>query len=150
VKKLLCVLFLFLVFSVPAIAESASFMTEEEVYQAIHDMFANHTDEELENWIKLANYELEYRKNIKSAVSEVIKDDNYTQKLICNYFENIGLKIKYVMFQPLVEKDPGGLYGGEERWFVTFESGEQIGTWVSNDQITYCYKNKWYNDVPLY
>ena len=125
-------------------------MTEEEAHQAIHDMFANHTDEDLESLIKLANFELEYRKNAKAAVSEVIQDDDFTQKLICNYFEGIGLGIKYVMFQPLVEKDPGGLYGGEERWFVTLKSGEQIGTWVSDGKITYCYGNQWYNDVPLY
>lgn len=149
-KKLLCVLFLFLAFSIPAIAESSPTMTEEEVYQAIHELFANHTDEELENYIKLANYELEYRKNSKSASTEVVQNDDFTQKLICNYFENIGLKIKYVMFQPLVEKDPGGLYGGKERWWVTFENGDQIATWVLDGTIEYFYNGIWYEDVPLY
>lgn len=149
-KRLLCVLFLFLVFSVPVIAESASSMTEEEVCQAVHDMFANHTDEDLESLIKLANYELEYRKNMKSAVSEVIQDDDFTQKLIINYFENKGLKIKYVMFQPLVEKDPGGLYGGKERWWISFENGEQIAAWVLDGTIDYFYNGIWYEEVPLY
>jgi hypothetical protein len=54
------------------------------------------------------------------------------------------------MFQPLVEKDPGGLYGGKERWWVTFENGNQIATWVLDGTIEYFYNGTWYEDVPLY
>lgn len=139
-KKLLCLIVVSLFVFIPSVCSA---MTEEEGYQYIHDMFANHTDADLQNLLAAVTYEIEYRSQSK-------QDDSHTQKLIVHYFESIGLKIKYAMFQPLVEKDPGGLYGGEERWFVTFESGEQIGTWVSNNQITYCYKNQWYNDVPLF
>lgn len=137
-KKLLCIMFL-----LPVLFMSSAFaQSQDDPYQTVHDLFKDYTDDGLLTLKNLLDIEIEYR--------NLAKSDERTQELICNYFENIGLKIKYVMFQPLVEKDPGGLYGGEERWFVTFESGEQIGTWVSNDQITYCYKNQWYNDVPLY
>jgi hypothetical protein len=139
VKKLFCAVLVFLVVCAP----SASFaMTEEEGYQYIHDMFANHTDADLQNLLAAVTYEIQYRNQAK-------QDDSSTQELILNHFESNGLKIKRVMFQPLIEKDPGGLYGGKERWWITFENGEQIAAWVLDSTIEYTYGGTWYNDVPL-
>lgn len=76
--------------------------------------------------------------------------DDLTRKYICDYFENQGIEIYYVMALPLVEKDDGGLYGGKERWFITFADGEQIASWVWNYKITYCYGGVEYDDVPLF
>lgn len=148
-KKLLCILSLFFAFSVPVVAESELSMTDEEVYQAIHDMFANHTDEELENLLTIVNYEIEYRKQTKSSVAVTNSSDTVTQNLIVNFFEGKGLKIKRVLYQPLVEKDDG-LYGGKERWWVTFENGDQLAAWVLDGTIEYFYNGIWYEDVPLY
>lgn len=53
-KKLLCILFLLLVASVPACAESAP-TTNEAI---VHEMFANHSDEDLRNLFIAVQYEL--------------------------------------------------------------------------------------------
>lgn len=76
-------------------------------------------------------------------------DDSTTRKAICDLFENNGLKIKRVMHQPLIEKDQG-LYGGEERWWITLEDGEQIVSWVCDGKITFCHGGNEYNEIPLY
>lgn len=75
--------------------------------------------------------------------------EDRTKNAICYFFENRNIKIKRFMYQPLVEKEPG-LYGGMERWWITFENGEYTAVWVKNDKITYFYDGIHYNDIPLY
>jgi len=76
-------------------------------------------------------------------------DDSTTRKAICDLFENNGVKIKRAMHQPLIERDPG-LYGGQERWTITLETGEQIIAFVTNGTITFCYGGVEYDYLPLY
>lgn len=76
-------------------------------------------------------------------------DDDTTRKAICDLFENNGLKIERVMYQPLIERDPG-LYGGQERWTITLEDGEQITAFVIDGTITFCYGGVEYDYLPLY
>lgn len=76
-------------------------------------------------------------------------NDSTTRKAICDLFENNGLKIKRVMYQPLIERDPG-LYGGQERWTITLEDGEQIMAFVVDGTITFCYGGIEYDYLPLY
>lgn len=87
---------------------------------------------------------------VSSSVDVVsATDDATTRNAICALFENNGLKIKRAMHQPLIEKDPG-LYGGKERWWITFEDGEQIVSWVGEGKITFCHNGNEYNEIPLY
>ena len=79
---------------------------------------------------------------------ETFYDEMTTKTLICDHFEEKGCKIKYVLFQPLVEKDDG-IYGGMERWRITLETGEQIMAWFKNGNITYCYGGREFDEIPL-
>jgi len=76
-------------------------------------------------------------------------DDDTTRRAIRDFFENFGVKIKRVMYQPLIERDPG-LYGGQERWTITLEDGEQIIAFVVDGTITFCYGGVEYDYLPLY
>lgn len=77
-------------------------------------------------------------------------EENLTRELLCDYFESHGLKIKYSLFVPLVEKDDGGLYGGKERWFVTLEDGTMFPVWTKDGKIEFVYGTEWYYDIPIY
>lgn len=92
--------------------------------------------------------------NKATEVAAVVKadsapDDDTTRKAIRDLFENNGVKIKRAMYQPLIEKDPG-LYGGQERWTITLEDGEQITAFVVDGTITFCYGGVEYDYLPLY
>ena len=81
---------------------------------------------------------------------EFFLDEDITQDLIISHFENRGYKIKYALFQPLVEKDDGGLYGGKERWWVTFENGDTIAIWTISATIDYVYDGYYASEEPLF
>lgn len=76
-------------------------------------------------------------------------DEAATKNAICSYFETNGWKIKRATHQPLIEKDPG-LYSGQERWWITFEDGEQIVSWVKDGKITFCHGGNEHSEIPLY
>lgn len=76
-------------------------------------------------------------------------DEEVTKSLIIAHFEGNGLTIKRVIGQPLVEKHPG-LYGGMERWQVTFTNEKTILVWIVNGTIQYSYGSEYYKDIPLY
>lgn len=84
-----------------------------------------------------------------SVKADNAPDDSTTKKAICDLFENNGVKVKRAMYQPLIERDPG-LYGGQERWTITLEDGEQITAFVTNGTITFCYGGVEYDYLPLY
>lgn len=87
---------------------------------------------------------------IRTEDGGVFLEENLTRELLCEYFESHGLKIKYSMFVPLVEKDDGGLYGGKERWFVTLEDGTTFPVWTKDGKIQFCIGTEWYYDIPIY
>lgn len=151
-KKMFMVLCLLIFIPVCALAE-----TDSHTYA--HELFAGLSTDQLLEMKNLIEIELECREQsestsasgiIKNADGSFFLDEDLTRKLICNYFESNGLAIKYVMFQPLVEKDDGGLYGGMERWWVTLENGETFAVWTINGKIEFCYDGEWYYDISIY
>jgi len=117
---------------------------ETDEYASIHEAFAEFTTDELLALQDYIEIELEYRgyySNEKATDVMYTEDGTFflpetlTRDLICEFLEDNGLKIERVMFQPLVEKDKGGLYGGKERWWVTLENGDKFAVWTANGKI---------------
>lgn len=74
--------------------------------------------------------------------------DLETRDMICTFFESQGFTIKRALFQPLIEKH-SGLYGGMERWQITFINDETILGFVADGNITFCLGGKEFDNIPL-
>lgn len=137
-KKIWCCMMVLLVTIGSAMPVYAQ--TQQEYEQAIHETFADYSVDDLLKLRSFIDFELKDRASTNETA---------TRDIICHFFESQGLAIQRVLFQPLVEKDDG-LYGGMERWWITFETGEQITAWVKDGKITYCYGGQEFDEVPLY